>query len=126
MFNKCTFFIIKLIYKYKNEITSNRITAMIIKRIYIYIYILFCRSSRKKSPIFYSLSLIVLHALDAILLIILLPFIIWQWISANDRLKIILKAVVEVHFLYLIFNFRNLRSSILINYKYMWYSLKFF
>lgn len=37
-----------------------------------------------------------LHALDAILLIILLPFIIWQWISANDRLKIILKAVVEV------------------------------
>ncbi|XP_016914816.1 uncharacterized protein LOC107999462 [Apis cerana] len=54
------------------------------------------QKSNKKSPIFYSLSLIVLHALDAILLIILLPFIIWQWISANDRLKIILKAVVEV------------------------------
>ncbi|XP_006615432.2 uncharacterized protein LOC102678352 [Apis dorsata] len=54
------------------------------------------QNSSKKSPIFYSLSLIVLHALDAILLIILLPFIIWQWISANDRLKIVLKAVVEV------------------------------
>lgn len=75
----------------------------------IYIYILFCRkSSKKKSPIFYSLSLIVLHALDAILLIILLPFIIWQWISANDRLKIILKAVVEVFHFHLIINFRNL------------------
>lgn len=77
---------------------------------YIYIYILFYRQkSNKKSPIFYSLSLIVLHALDAILLIILLPFIIWQWISANDRLKIILKAVVEVRHFRSIFNFRNLR-----------------
>lgn len=75
-----------------------------------YIYILFYRQkSNKKSPIFYSLSLIVLHALDAILLIILLPFIIWQWISANDRLKIILKAVVEVRHFRSIFNFRNLR-----------------
>lgn len=74
------------------------LTNLIIKHIYIYI-LLYRQKSSKKSPIFYSLSLIVLHALDAILLIILLPFIIWQWISANDRLKIILKAVVEVrHF----------------------------
>ncbi|XP_076763841.1 uncharacterized protein LOC143431171 [Xylocopa sonorina] len=50
----------------------------------------------RKSPIFHSISLIVLHILDSILLIILLPFIIWQWVAANDQLKIILKAVVEV------------------------------
>lgn len=83
------------------------LTNLIIK--HIYIYIIYRQKSSKKSPIFYSLSLIVLHALDAILLIILLPFIIWQWISANDRLKIILKAVVEVRHFRSIFNFRNLR-----------------
>ncbi|KAK9300913.1 hypothetical protein QLX08_006611 [Tetragonisca angustula] len=54
------------------------------------------QKSQRKSLVFYSISLIVLHVLDALLLMILLPFMIWQWISANDRLKIILKAVVEV------------------------------
>ena len=58
----------------------------------------FRQKSQRKSLVFYSISLIVLHVLDALLLMILLPFMIWQWISANDRLKIILKAVVEVHF----------------------------
>lgn len=93
-------------YKIDTNINANKSD----NKTYIYIYILLYRQkSSKKSPIFYSLSLIVLHALDAILLIILLPFIIWQWISANDRLKIILKAVVEVRHFRSIFNFRNLR-----------------
>ncbi|KAF3420961.1 hypothetical protein E2986_13482 [Frieseomelitta varia] len=56
----------------------------------------FRQKSQRKSLVPYSISLIVLHVLDALLLMILLPFMIWQWISANDRLKIILKAVVEV------------------------------
>ncbi|XP_060832758.1 uncharacterized protein LOC132916625 [Bombus pascuorum] len=54
------------------------------------------RKFRRKSMIYHSISLIVLHALEAILLIILLPVIIWQWVSVNHRLKIILKTVVEV------------------------------
>ncbi|XP_017885825.1 uncharacterized protein LOC108628430 [Ceratina calcarata] len=54
------------------------------------------QKSQRKSSVFHSISLIVLHVLDAMLLVILLPFMIWQWVSANDRLKIILKAVVEV------------------------------
>ncbi|XP_043586149.1 uncharacterized protein LOC122569330 [Bombus pyrosoma] len=54
------------------------------------------RKFRRKSMIYHSISLIVLHALEAIFLIILLPVIIWQWVSVNHRLKIILKTVVEV------------------------------
>ncbi|KAK1124026.1 hypothetical protein K0M31_007052 [Melipona bicolor] len=54
------------------------------------------QKSQRKSLVFYSISLIVLHILDVLLLMILLPVMIWQWISANDHLKIILKAVVEV------------------------------
>ncbi|XP_071878249.1 uncharacterized protein [Bombus fervidus] len=54
------------------------------------------RKFRRKSTIYHSISLIVLYALEAILLIILLPVIIWQWVSVNHRLKIILKTVVEV------------------------------
>ncbi|XP_068967893.1 uncharacterized protein [Bombus flavifrons] len=54
------------------------------------------RKFRRKSMIYHSISLIVLHALEALLLIILLPVIIWQWVSVNHRLKIILKIVVEV------------------------------
>ncbi|XP_033183579.1 uncharacterized protein LOC117153542 [Bombus vancouverensis nearcticus] len=54
------------------------------------------RKFRRKSMIYHSISLIVLHALEALLLIILLPVIIWQWVSVNHRLKIILKTVVEV------------------------------
>ncbi|CAL7935829.1 unnamed protein product [Xylocopa violacea] len=54
------------------------------------------KTENRKSAIFHSISLIVLHLLDSILLIILLPFIIWQWVTANDQVKIILKAVVEV------------------------------
>ncbi|XP_003702180.1 uncharacterized protein LOC100878590 [Megachile rotundata] len=54
------------------------------------------QESRRTSIVVQSISLIVLHVLDTLLLIILLPFIIWQWIYANDRLRIILKVVAEV------------------------------
>ncbi|XP_076248710.1 uncharacterized protein LOC143188385, partial [Calliopsis andreniformis] len=53
-------------------------------------------SPRSCGKLLHSISVIVLHVLDALLLIILLPFMLWQWISANDRLKLILRAIVEV------------------------------
>ncbi|XP_017764358.1 PREDICTED: uncharacterized protein LOC108553827 [Eufriesea mexicana] len=56
------------------------------------------RRLRRKSLVLHSASLIVLHILDAVLLIILLPFIIWQWISANDRLKVTLELIMWLIF----------------------------
>ncbi|CAK9803299.1 hypothetical protein ANTPLA_LOCUS3536 [Anthophora plagiata] len=54
------------------------------------------QKARKKFVFLHTISLILLHVLDAMLLIILLPYMIWQWVSGRDRLKIILKSIVEV------------------------------
>ncbi|XP_029055257.1 uncharacterized protein LOC114882540 [Osmia bicornis bicornis] len=54
------------------------------------------QKSRRKSVVVHSISLIVLHVLDTLLLIVLLPFMIWQWVSASSRFKLVLKAVIEV------------------------------
>ncbi|CAD1480309.1 unnamed protein product [Heterotrigona itama] len=75
---------------YINNNNNNMIMMMII------IMTIITQKSQRRSIVLYSISLIVWHVLDALLLMILLPVVIWQWISANDRLKIILKAVVEV------------------------------
>lgn len=84
---------------YIGNSNSNNMIMMMTIIITIITYVChFRQKSQRKSIVFYSISLIVWYALDALLLMILLPVMIWQWISANDCLKIILKAVVEVHF----------------------------
>ncbi|XP_076546098.1 uncharacterized protein LOC143305644 isoform X2 [Osmia lignaria lignaria] len=50
----------------------------------------------RKSVVVHSISLIVLHVLDTLLLMVLLPFMIWQWVSSSSRFKLVLKAVIEV------------------------------
>ncbi|XP_076546097.1 uncharacterized protein LOC143305644 isoform X1 [Osmia lignaria lignaria] len=54
------------------------------------------QKSRRKSVVVHSISLIVLHVLDTLLLMVLLPFMIWQWVSSSSRFKLVLKAVIEV------------------------------
>lgn len=43
-------------------------------------------------------SVIVIHTLDLLLLLILLPFMIWKWISAREYIIAMLRAVLEVKF----------------------------
>ncbi|XP_076676352.1 uncharacterized protein LOC143373223 [Andrena cerasifolii] len=53
-------------------------------------------SHRFWGGLLHSISAVALHALDVLLLVSLLPFMLWQWISASDRTKIVIKAILEV------------------------------
>lgn len=49
-------------------------------------------------------SVIVIHVLDSLLFLVLLPFMVWEWISERPYIITIVRAVVEVRFNnYLIF-----------------------
>ncbi|XP_076287084.1 uncharacterized protein LOC143212315 [Lasioglossum baleicum] len=43
-----------------------------------------------------SVSVCLLNVLDILLLIIIMPYIFWQCASANDRVKIVFRAIMEV------------------------------
>ncbi|XP_076649228.1 uncharacterized protein LOC143356997 [Halictus rubicundus] len=58
-----------------------------------------CEGTKRSSKILSlmnSVSVCLLNALDILLLIIITPYIFWQCASANDRVKIIFRAIVEV------------------------------
>ncbi|KYN28861.1 hypothetical protein ALC57_01825, partial [Trachymyrmex cornetzi] len=42
------------------------------------------------------ISIIVIHTLDLLLFLILLPFMMWEWISERPYIITILRAVIEV------------------------------
>lgn len=56
----------------------------------------FDRSSCKKLSLLISLSMLLLKLLDALFFSILLPYMLWLWVSENSRAKIVIKAVMEV------------------------------
>ncbi|XP_033340346.1 uncharacterized protein LOC117228615 [Megalopta genalis] len=54
------------------------------------------RGSNKTLSLANSASVYLLNALDVLLLIIVAPYMFWQCATANDRVKIIARAVLEV------------------------------
>lgn len=49
-------------------------------------------------------SIIVMHVLDSLLFLVLLPFMIWEWISERPYIIKIMRTIIEVRFNnYLIF-----------------------
>lgn len=57
-------------------------------------------------------SVIVIHALDLLLFLVLLPFMVWEWISERPYIIMILKTIIEVKFdnyLIIIINIKKIK-----------------
>jgi len=68
--------------------------------VYIYIYIFVHISMYRRvwtvCELNKIISVIVIHLLDLLLFLVLLPFMVWEWISKRPYVITILRAIIEV------------------------------
>lgn len=55
-------------------------------------------------------STIIIHVLDLLLLLVLLPFMVWKWISARHHITAILRAIIEVSSIIIIKYYGNIKN----------------